>query len=380
MVDDNKPQVIVKAFLDEPTEQVLQKLAEENSFNAISVTPLERYGFGGAKLYKGFFAKDMTGIPFVVKVNDKEKIKKEVTSLLSVRTNFKPCLISSSFKPGYIDTYGAVTYELITREENKTLELKEWIINDNIPGAQVAEKLRELYERIYPTAHQAGKPTGIVFSQEYQKVDKDYLRNGLARSRIEQAIGKHPSKEECIVLGTEIPNPLLILNEGFKNEVYCYVGPVHGDLHSSNVMLGNKEEPNLIDFAWADPTGHLLKDFVLMENSLRFMLFPEYIHPDDQLKVDQALLEEEGFNKIRDIDFSNTSSKKLFCRLSESIRVIRVAAKRCTYGGDFNEYLASQFLVLYGLLSYKEYHFFPALRALGLIGSKLIGSKYVLTL
>ena len=380
MVDENKPKIMVKAFLDEPTEQVLQRLAEENSFDAISVTPLERYGFGGAKLYKGFFTKDMTGIPFVVKINNDKKIQKEVAALLSVRTNFKTCLISSAFKPGYIGKHGAVIYELITSEKNKTLELKEWIINDKIPGYQVAEKLLELYERIYPDAHRAGKPTGIVFSKEYQKVDKDYLRNGLARSRIELVFGDKSGEPKLIVLGTEIPNPLLILNEGFKNEVYCYAGPVHGDLHSSNVMLGNKKEPNLIDFAWADPTGHLLKDFVLMENSLRFMLFPEYIPPDDQLKVDQALLEEEGFNKIKEIDFSNASSKELFCRLSESIGVIRVAAKRCTYSGDFNEYLASQFLILYGLLSYKEYHFFPALRALGLIGSKLLGSDYVPTL
>jgi hypothetical protein len=140
-------------------------------------------------------------------------------------------------------------------------------------------------------------------------------------------------------------------------------------------MMDKARTPHLIDFSWANRHGHLLKDFVLMENSLRFMLFPRYLSVEDQLKCDLALLKEDGCRSVAAISFSSSEARRAFRRLAHAVQVIRTAARNCAYEG-FDLYLAAQFLVLYGLLAYDSYNFLVALRALGLIGAKVIAAEY----
>ncbi len=369
MDNNESPEVIIDAL--EPSEkEVLRGLAKKNGSEAIRLRPLERFGFSGAKLYEAFFDRDRKGLPFVVKVHEKKKIKKEIKAYRRVQHFFVDCL--QGLPPAYTSTRGAVAYKEITCGKGKTLELRDLVVDSSIPGSRIASHLRQLYRNTCSKAHEAGVLDTIVFRQEY----KEYFREPHARRRIKRAIGEQSDESICTVLATEIPNPLYVLKKGFKRRLCCQVGPVHGDLHSSNVMLDQNKEPHLIDFTWANRKGHLLKDYVLMENSLRFMLFPEDISPDDQLKVDQVLLSEKGYEEFKEIDFSSPSARKLFFRLSQSVRAIRIAATKYTNGG-FNEYLAAQFLVLYGLLSYDNYNFFSALRALGLIAGKLLDSEYM---
>ena len=123
--------------------------------------------------------------------------------------------------------------------------------------------------------------------------------------------------------------------------------------------------------------AHYLKDFVLLENSIRFMIFPPYVDLRDQLRVDKAFLEEKGYEDVAQMTLPKNLTKMAYKRLARMVGVIRRAAQKV--GGkafSFDEYLAAQFLMLYGLMKFPEYHKPAALRALGMIGGRVAKTKY----
>jgi serine/threonine protein kinase len=152
------------------------------------------------------------------------------------------------------------------------------------------------------------------------------------------------------------------------------VSPVHGDLHPDNVVIDRNGVPHLIDFAWAHKSRDVLIDYVLLENSIRFMAFAwaGAVNLSDQLKVDQVLLEEDGFGRISSIEFSSPGRRDDYSRLGCVVGVIRKRA-RALMGDRFSMqgYLLTQFILLYGLLRYDSYEPHVATRALGLIAARL---------
>jgi hypothetical protein len=375
MDNNESPEVVVDA-LDPSHRKVLQVLAKKLKRDVIRVRPLERFGFSGAKLFEAFFTENKTGISFVIKVHEKKEIKAECKAFSSVKLFFDDCLIQQGLPPAYTTTHGAMAYKQFASgkpgKHNHITELKDLINDSSVSNAKLVRLVRQVYEDSCEKAHIAAKKETIVLYKEYRK----YFRENGARPRIKQALGKQASEDKCTVLGTKIVNPLQVLKKGFRRKLVCAVGPIHGDLHTSNVVLDKKNQPHLIDFRWADIEGHILKDYVLLENSIRFMLFPQDISTDDQLKADKALLKEEGYKDIIAMIFSSPPATKSFHRLARLVAAVRVAAKE-HISRNFNEYLAAQFLVLYGLVSYDSYNFFAALRTLGLIGGKLLNSEYM---
>lgn len=375
-MDNNEFPEIIIDVLKRGEIGVLRRLAKKNKSEVIRLRPLERFGFSGAKLYEAFFTRNRKGLPFVVKVHKNKKIRDEIESSLAVQHFFEDCLISQGLQSAFTANHGAVAYKQFTcgkhKGQNRIIELKDLIERPSTLSSDLDKLLRQVYKISCGKAHGAAELKPIVLRSEYDR----YFRDDLARPRIKLALGEQSSENMCIVLGTEVANPLRVLAKGFRRKLDCVVGPVHGDLHPSNVILDKNEVPHLIDFRWAERRGHILKDYVLLENSMRFMNFPKHISQADQLKIDKALLQEKGYEDIGGMDFSSPEAKRRFRRLSKSVGAIRVAAKKYTHH-NFIEYLASQFLVLYGLLAYDDYNFFSALRALGLMGGELLESKYV---
>jgi hypothetical protein len=118
----------------------------------------------------------------------------------------------------------------------------------------------------------------------------------------------------------------------------------------------------------------VIKDFVLMECSLRFLVFPSYADLDTQLAVDRALLGQEGWAEVAALTAVSPLAA-CYARLASLLGIIRThAASACGAEFDFEqEYLAPQLFMLYGLLRYDDYAFYPASRAAGLMGHKLLG-------
>ena len=138
--------------------------------------------------------------------------------------------------------------------------------------------------------------------------------------------------------------------------------PVHGDLHPNNVLFGPEFSPVLIDYAFGHLNGHFVKDFVLMECSLRFLLPPRLVQPDILVKLDEILLQENGY---RDLDLSAVKGRtaEVAMEMVTLVDVIRSQCRLRAPGYDFKEYLIAQYMILIGtrLLPYQDFRTLLAL-------------------
>jgi serine/threonine protein kinase len=155
-------------------------------------------------------------------------------------------------------------------------------------------------------------------------------------------------------MGHNIFNPLYALENFFKKQIKCCLGPIHGDLHPRNIIIDDNDIPHLIDFKWANPKGHLALDFVLLEVSLRFFLLPRGYNLMEHFLVNKYLVEENGYKKIQMPSCGCPILKRYHELLGMAIGKIRTSAKEVIGEKYFTEYLACMFLVLYGVLRIKH--------------------------
>jgi hypothetical protein len=141
---------------------------------------------------------------------------------------------------------------------------------------------------------------------------------------------------------------------------------IHGDLHLSNIVISDGQ-PRPIDFAWARLGDHILKDYVMMESSLRFMRFPQYIHPRAVLTVDEALNSEWEVEVARGAIPRGVaqSAKDALNSMLDMVAVVRhsvgeVAGTLPTSSADLaTEYARSLYIVLAGQ---QRFGTFPLIR------------------
>jgi Ternary complex associated domain 9 len=176
------------------------------------------------------------------------------------------------------------------------------------------------------------------------------------------------------VFGKKYPNPKDILNRVLRKSVDTLCVPIHGDLHPNNVVLAARG-PALIDFAWFKPNMDLYIDFVLMECSLRFLLFPHNVAWLTHRKVNQALLREDGPERAMDVVRRECPPHAYwYRRMLAAVTTIRAAARDAAGAHfDLERYLTSQFIVLYGLSKINRYPFSITTDALGQLAERVQG-------
>lgn len=378
-----KGSLVTFELLTEEERRAVSKAVEEFLGMGVParVRSLKRFGFSGAKL---LLVLPDNGRPFVAKVHGKKEIQKDEKAIKEVVVYFMDAL--AGYKPVYNDDIGVLIYQHFgantAKQVDESQELKDVAYDPNMPIKDVTARIQELYKKIAEEAHCRGVSTPTDLRREYRRRELNYLRTENSKNpsepfnstqRIRAALDGQSEALEIEYLGEMIDNPIMALKAGFAREFDIKKGPVHGDLHPSNVIFSPGDgRPHLIDFSWAHKDGHILKDFVLMETSLRFMIFPRPVCLDEQCCVDKLLLEQTGYLRIHRGSFSNPVSRRACKRMAEMIKVIREAAQPFLSAPlGFDEYLAAQFLVLYGLLRYESYDFHIGLRALGLIARHL---------
>jgi hypothetical protein len=155
--------------------------------------------------------------------------------------------------------------------------------------------MNNVYELLKPLHKKGGMATTDLRS--YNKEYESYLR-GIAK---EGGWGRRWSREwgegtspRVNTFNREWANPLWVLHQIKDKTLQMYCGAIHGDLHPRNIIMGAFGSPRVIDFGWTDESGHIAKDFVLLEANLRFMLLPPEISPEglDQMSKLVAFREE----------------------------------------------------------------------------------------
>jgi hypothetical protein len=327
-------EIVVRSdFPDTIQEKIIQQICKERKRLNSFVSPFKRFGYSGANLLLIFFNKKAVGLPYILKIAQKCDIEKEYAAIEIMRDFVTDCKLEidkrffqndrggllfphrGTDKPRNADEVMTLSDVLFSNKEGYTIGRLKSIIN-------------EVYEKLM-NAHTGHEPGIVNVFQHFKK----YFRGHKSKKRIQSVLGTHSNEDYFEFLGASIYNPLKLIKE-IPSRIKVYKGHIHGDLHPGNVVLGRTKVPNLIDFAWAEPCKDILIDYVLLENSIRFMHFPQIANLDEQLFVDRA--------------------KK---HLGDNFTIER--------------YLFVQFIILYGLLRFETYNQYITTRALGMISERL---------
>jgi|SRR5882724_1234541 len=354
--------------------RLLRQVCRHRDRHEVYVSHFNRFGLSGARLLLIYFSDEPDSLPFLLKISRFEKAESEYNSTKVLESYVQDAgfaarrIFSANDSSG--KKWGAVLYshQATDRPEEAAnpRALRELIYDRKTSLSELRSILNEVFEKLN-NAHSRRRPKRVLLQAYFKR----YFRKHQARDRIRCVLGPDADSEEIKFLGTQIYNPLRYLDALPKFANLC-IAPVHGDLHPDNIIIHRTEIPHIIDFAWAHKSRDVLIDFVLLENSFRFMAFPRPINLADQLRVDKALVHETGFNQVASLNFCSPEHRRDYARLACAIEVIRERA-RAALGDNFSmqRYLLTQFILLYGLLRYNEYEPYASTRALGLIAARL---------
>jgi hypothetical protein len=339
------------------------------------VDRLDRVGFTPSRLFVVYLDGPREGSPFVVKIDTAKRIRREASAAQEVQGSF-PGEVMTARHIARARGKAAILYPLHTShpETENVTEFKDLIFEPASIGDEERTRLcvnhiQKLYEEVCHRAHHSGEEKLVELGEEF----KDYLRGEKGDRptfKLRALFGRRSRRTHREFLGADIADPRHVRGALLPLKPLCRVADIHGDLHPNNIVIG-PSEPHLVDFAWGKHRAHVLKDYVLLETSLRFLLFPRWGGLDRQLEMDRLLLSEDGPARV--IDDSAGPLAPYQVRLAGILQVIRRAARDAWGTGySFDHYLLAQFLVLYGVLSYDDYNFPVAVRALGLIGDAVM--------
>jgi hypothetical protein len=358
----------------------------------IIVQQLGRVGFSGAKVFM-FFPSGQNSRPYVGKIHTKKGIERERDGL----NNAFHCFDEASHK-WFMRTkgrHGIIAVPLVGTTvtgsaKPKVVELRDMLFSRRKTPAKTSGspftyqdgRLFEVLDSVY--RRNCGKALANVSLEERILGDEYqwYLRDNATERLLQTWLGT-AAEQDCIeMFGRKLPNPLVSVKRIRATSQLINVSTVHGDLHPSNVVLDDKGIPRLLDFTWCRPGAHVLKDFLVMECSIRFMMLPQHISIAGQEKMNLALLDpdqEEVLRLRHDFESLGVDEETIqqVDRCAKIVCRIRHHAKAACRG-EFNiaEYLACQALVLYGLMRIDRYPFGVCARALALISEKLQSLDY----
>jgi len=203
------------------------------------------------------------------------------------------------------------------------------------------------------------RPGSFLVGQEYAW----YLRESQERLLTDPLPVLFSDRGSIEVYGHRLNDPRRVFPRISGLRLSTQVCPVHGDLHPNNVLFGPEFAPVLIDYAFGHLNGHFVKDFVLMECSLRFLLPPRLLQPDILVTLDEMLLQEEGHHEL-DLSAVKGRTAEVATEMVSLVETIRSNCRLRVPGYDFKEYLIAQYMMLLGNIRLLPYQDFRTLLAL----------------
>jgi hypothetical protein len=305
-----------------------------------------------------------------VKTDRPEVVKREAEGVRQLSVYFTGAQSARIYPDRHDEPPEAIIYPLVSLDGTGTVtELKELVFlpaharRPDRPSS--VDLLQSTYESCR-SSHVCSKAT-VRFGTQYEA----YLRETPERLLADPLPQVFPRGDDTIIYGQTLKDPRRILNAVKEIEVNSVVCPVHGDLHPNNVLFGRNFVPVLIDYAFGHRGGHFIKDFVLMECSLRFLQTPKLLQPDLVARLDDALLEEEGYEAIlEDMDTTGRTAEVLK-ETADLVSTIRTECRLRHTTYDFNEYLVAQYMVLMGSLRLLPYQDFRTLRAICMLADHI---------
>jgi len=150
------------------------------------------------------------------------------------------------------------------------------LYQSGLEDEKVERYLRAVFQDQLGRLYRAGQKEHINLL-EYYGIDPDYAPR--MREKVERVYGA-PAEGKVLTLptGQEFPNPCVFYEKHLK-ELYpkadkpTYLSFIHGDLNGANIIIDDFENVWIIDF-FSTHRGHILRDFIKLENDLLYIYTP----------------------------------------------------------------------------------------------------------
>jgi Ternary complex associated domain 9 len=357
--------------IDPDDWRILDLVADDQSVDEADANYFTRYGRSSASLF--LVRPHGGGVPLLVKTDRRDDIGQEARCTSSVARFMDDARAAHHMN---MDVGGRDAMLFFVQGESRGSD-KVDELDDHytraLRGGEFAEEeletllglLREVYENeaLLGMAHRCtARRTPRTYGEYFDRYERASSPN-----RLEELFASYDGP--VTVYGEDFNRPLTRMDELRQEPALLYpVDAIHGDLHLSNVVVST-DGPHLVDFAWSSPSDHLLKDFVMMESSIRFMQFPRQVHPKLLERIDRTLNDQfdaEGLaDAIRaspDDHFAWAAYAMVRCVAEIRQRVRHLARElRFDDGDTEREYARCLYLVLAGQ---QRFNSFPLLRVL----------------
>lgn len=147
-----------------------------------------------------------------------------------------------------------------------------------------------------------------------------------------------------VICNTDLQSTLRFV-ESLKIESGSFpIGPVHGDLHSQNVLVDQAGALHLIDFGWCAERWRAI-DFLMLECSLKFLATPRHALISDLVEMETVISERRP-----SWDSAQMYSDRLW-KIAKCVMAIRELAITLGAVTTFEQYMKGLALLTSGLSS-----------------------------
>jgi nicotinamidase-related amidase len=318
-----------KIELPETDRQLLQYLFRDS--RSVKLRPLTG-GYSG-NLILGSQSADMFGhkqAPHVVKIGPLAPIGRERAAferIESVLGNNAPRITDFAD----LGERGAIKYRYAAMGSGSSSTFQK-LFCDGLPMEKVQAILRAVF------VEQLGK---FYAAASREKCDLlDYYSFGpkwapRVREKVEAVLGRPTAGETLrFETGQEFPNPCLFYERDLPSlsadrADMAFFSYVHGDLNGANIIVDRHENVWLIDF-FHTHRGHVLKDFIKLENDLLYIFTPV----GNEIEFAEALSLSRHLLCVRDLakplpPFEPTGKSPQFQRAFETVAFLRSLYPEC---------------------------------------------------
>lgn len=229
--------------------------------------------------------------PHVIKVGPLQKIEREFEGFSEVASAIDPRCGFMKISRSKASGRGALRQEFAagTAANGETLSLRQTIQAMREPSA-AQTLVAALYRKRLAGWHFPGEPDFAAPKSVRLKTALDWWTRKVDLPKTISSIGATGMAtslhDRC---GVDASKMGAAVKRVFSERTAAGFGPVHGDLHSQNVLVVGTNEPEVIDFGWTHRNKWRAVDFLMLECSLKFLATPPDALLDDLLDLERHL-------------------------------------------------------------------------------------------
>jgi hypothetical protein len=250
----------------------------------VELAPLDKGLSGSLALMARWSVSGASSKFHVFKIGNPRKLKREHDAINDVAAplvrNFRHAALYLSND----GTRALLSQEFVGESDGSTRNLRQYIQKaDDV--STVVDVLRRLYEERLIDWKPKSETRRITTVGEELRAWTDKGDLAVAFANI-GAVGLNKSLKTRYDL--EYDGLAALVKKILRNSIEIIKGPVHGDLHSQNVLVGKDLNISLIDFGWTAIRWRAI-DYLWLECSLKFVVASPYTDIEDVLMVEEIV-------------------------------------------------------------------------------------------